>query len=223
MSIEENIGYSFRNKALLRHALTHSSACNEKTAGQNNERLEFLGDSVLGFITAEYLWSVHEDLPEGQLTRRRAAAVCEKALAGYAREIDLGRYLYLGKGEDMTGGRNRASILSDAFEALLAAIYLDGGIEEAKKFCLPYIINGDKQTEDFVDYKTELQEIVQKNPGEALSYVLVEESGPAHNRHFTVEVHLNSNCIGIGEGSSKKKAEQEAARKALLLMGIREK
>ena len=223
MSIEENIGYSFRNKALLRHALTHSSACNEKTVGQNNERLEFLGDSVLGFITAEYLWSVHEDLPEGQLTRRRAAAVCEKALAGYAREIDLGRYLYLGKGEDMTGGRNRASILSDAFEALLAAIYLDGGIEEAKKFCLPYIINGDKQTEDFVDYKTELQEIVQKNPGEALSYVLVEESGPAHNRHFTVEVHLNSNCIGIGEGSSKKKAEQEAARKALLLMGIREK
>ncbi|MBQ6864682.1 MAG: ribonuclease III [Clostridia bacterium] len=223
MSIEENIGYSFRNKALLRHALTHASACNEKTAGQNNERLEFLGDSVLGFITAEYLWSVHEDLPEGQLTRRRAAAVCEKALAGYAREIDLGRYLYLGKGEDMTGGRNRASILSDAFEALLAAIYLDGGIEEAKKFCLPYIINGDKQTEDFVDYKTELQEIVQKNPGEALSYVLVEESGPAHNRHFTVEVHLNSNCIGIGEGSSKKKAEQEAARKALLLMGIREK
>lgn len=223
MSIEENIGYSFRNKALLRHALTHSSACNEKTVGQNNERLEFLGDSVLGFITAEYLWSVHEDLPEGQLTRRRAAAVCEKALAGYARKIDLGRYLYLGKGEDMTGGRNRASILSDAFEALLAAIYLDGGIEEAKKFCLPYIINGDKQTEDFVDYKTELQEIVQKNPGEALSYVLVEESGPAHNRHFTVEVHLNSNCIGIGEGSSKKKAEQEAARKALLLMGIREK
>lgn len=222
MSLEENIGYSFQNKSLLRHALTHSSACNEKSAGQNNERLEFLGDSVLGFITAEYLWAVHADLPEGQLTRRRAAAVCEKALAGYAREIDLGSYLYLGKGEDMTGGRNRASILSDAFEALLAAIYLDGGIEEAKKFCLPYIINGDRQTEDFVDYKTELQEIVQKNPGEALSYVLVEESGPAHNRHFTVEVHLNSNCIGIGDGSSKKKAEQEAARKALLLMGIRE-
>ncbi len=222
MSIEANIGYVFQNKALLHHALTHSSACNEKTAGQNNERLEFLGDSVLGFITAEYLWNEHPDLPEGQLTRRRAAAVCEKALAGYAREISLGQYLYLGKGEEMTGGRNRASILSDAFEALLAAIYLDGGMEEAKRFCLPYIRSGDMQTEEFVDYKTELQEIVQKNPGEALSYVLVEESGPAHNRRFTVEVHLNSNCIGEGVGSSKKKAEQEAARKALQLMGIRE-
>ncbi|MBQ3087459.1 MAG: ribonuclease III [Clostridia bacterium] len=222
MNIEKEIGYTFHNKALLRNALTHSSACNEKTAGQNNERLEFLGDSVLGFITAEYLWTSHSDLPEGQLTRRRAAAVCEKALAGYARQFHLGEYLYMGKGEEMTGGRNRASILADAFEALLAAIYLDGGMEKAKQFCLPFITTGDQQTEDFVDYKTELQEIVQKNPGEALTYVLVEESGPAHDRSFTVEVHLNSNCIGIGEGRSKKKAEQEAARKALLLMGIRE-
>lgn len=222
MSIEQAIGYTFHDRSLLRLALTHSSACNEKTAGHNNERLEFLGDSVLGFITAEYLWNAHPELPEGQLTRRRASAVCEKALAGYARQFGLGKYLYMGRGEELTGGRNRASILADAFEALLAAIYLDGGIEEAKKFCLPYIMNGDRQTEEFIDYKTELQEIVQKNPGEALSYVTVEESGPAHNRTFVVEVHLNSNCLAEGTGSSKKKAEQEAARKALLLMGIRE-
>lgn len=222
MSIEHNIGYFFKNRDILRRALTHSSACSDKSVGQNNERLEFLGDSVLGFITAEYLWNEHTDLPEGQLTRRRAAAVCEKALAGYAREIDLGTFLHMGRGEEMTGGRNRASILADAFEALLAAIYLDGGIEEAKKFCLPYIRKGDMQTEDFVDYKTELQEIVQKNPGEVLSYVTVAESGPAHNRRFTVEVHLNSNCLAEGDGSSKKRAEQDAARKALLLMGIRE-
>ena len=223
MTIEQAIGYTFKDKALLRHALTHSSACNDKTAGQNNERLEFLGDSVLGFITAEYLWNTHSDLPEGQLTRRRASAVCEKALAGYAREFGLGNFLYMGRGEELTGGRNRASILADAFEAVLAAVYLDGGIEEAKKFCLPYIQKGDMQTEDFVDYKTELQEIVQKNPGEALSYITVEESGPAHNRTFVVEVHLNSNCLAEGTGPSKKKAEQDAARKALLLMGVREK
>lgn len=221
MSIEQAIGYTFHDRALLKLALTHSSACNEKTAGQNNERLEFLGDSVLGFITAEYLWNAHPELPEGQLTRRRASAVCEKALAEYARKFGLGNYLHMGRGEELTGGRNRASILADAFEALLAAIYLDGGIEKAKKFCLPYIIEGDKQTEEFVDYKTELQEIVQKNPGEALSYLTVEESGPAHNRTFVVEVHLNSNCLAEGTGSSKKRAEQDAARKALLLMGVR--
>lgn len=221
MSIEQAIGYTFHDRSLLKLALTHSSACNEKTAGHNNERLEFLGDSVLGFITAEYLWNAHPDLPEGQLTRRRASAVCEKALAGYARKFGLGNFLYMGRGEEMTGGRLRASILADAFEALLAAIYLDGGIEEAKKFCLPYITDGDKQTEEFIDYKTELQEIVQKNPGEALSYVTVEESGPAHNRTFVVEVHLNSNCLAEGTGPSKKKAEQDAARKALLLMGVR--
>ena len=223
MSIEEKIGYHFHDKSLLRRALTHSSACNERTSDENYERLEFLGDSVLGFITAEYLWSEHPDLPEGQLTRRRAAAVCEKALAGYARSFDLGAYMYMGHGEELTGGRNRASIIADAFEAVLAAIYLDGGMENAKKFCIPYIRTRDMQTEEFVDFKTELQEIVQKNPGETLSYVLVEESGPAHQRRFMVEVHLNSNCIGTGEGSSKKKAEQEAARQALLLMVIREK
>lgn len=223
MSIEQAIGYTFHDHSLLRLALTHSSASNEKSTDHNNERLEFLGDSVLGFITAEYLWNAHKDLPEGQLTRRRASAVCEKALAGYARQFDLGRYLYMGRGEEMTGGRNRASILADAFEALLAAIYLDGGIEEAKKFCLPYIIEGDKQTEEVIDYKTELQEIVQKNPGEALSYVTVEESGPAHSRTFVVEVHLNSNCLAEGTGSSKKRAEQDAAHKALVLMGVHSK
>ena len=220
MEIEQLIGYTFKKKELLRLALTHSSWANEKSPFKNNERLEFLGDSVLGFITAEYLFARYPALPEGQLTRHRAAAVCEKALAGYARSFNLGASLQLGKGEEMTGGRDRPSILADALEALLAAIYLDGGMEEAKKVCLPYIRSGDTETEDFVDYKTELQEIIQKNPGETLSYVLVEETGPAHDRRFTVEVHLNSNCIGTGNGHSKKKAEQAAAKEALSLMGI---
>lgn len=220
--LEKNIGYEFRNKELLRRALTHSSYANERAGTGDNERLEFLGDSVLGFITAEYLFSTLKDRPEGELTKLRANAVCEKSLAVFAGKINLGEYILLGKGENMTGGRERPSILSDAFESVIAAIYLDGGMEEAKKFVLRFVSGATTDVKSATDYKTMLQEVIQKNPDEHLSYRLVAESGPDHSKEFTVEVYLNSNCIGQGTGPSKKKAEQAAAREALLLMGIKE-
>lgn len=217
---EKLIGYTFSDKSLLERALSHSSYANEKHSPKDsNERLEFLGDSVLGFITAEYYYK-NSSLPEGELTRLRAATVCEKALFEFSKEIELFRFLYLGKGEENTGGRDRASINSDAFEAVIAAIYLDGGIEEAKKFVLRFVEKHAKTQGDFKDYKTKLQEVIQKNPEETLEYVLVGESGPDHNKSFEVEVHLNSNVIGKGKGKSKKNAEQEAAREALALMGL---
>lgn len=219
--LESIIGYSFKDTQLLKLALTHSSFSNEKGPYKNNERLEFLGDSVLGFITAEYLFSKLGSTPEGQLTKIRANAVCERSLAKFAAEIDLGKYLFLGKGEILTGGRERPSVLSDAFEALIAAIYLDGGIDEARKFVLRFVSNTEKDANEVTDYKTTLQEVIQKNPEENLSYELVAQSGPAHMKTFTVEVRLNSNCIGVGEGHSKKKAEQAAAKEALQLMGIK--
>lgn len=219
-ALENELGYTFQNPALLDRALTHSSYANEREALGDNERLEFLGDSVLGFITAEYLFSEHKGVPEGELTRLRAYAVCEKSLDVYAREIGLGDYLLLGKGEERTGGRERASVLSDAFEAVIAAIYLDGGMEAAKKFVLRFVRPYVEAKPVFKDYKTMLQEVTQKNPGETLEYVLVSESGPDHDKHFEVEVHLNSNVIGRGSGPSKKKAEQDAAREALALMGL---
>lgn len=218
--LEKKIGYEFRDKELLRLALTHSSYANEKSAKQDNERLEFLGDSVLGFVTAEYLFSTLSERPEGELTKLRANAVCEKSLAVFANDIDLGDYILLGKGEIMTGGRERPSILSDAFESVIAAIYLDGGMDEAKKFILRFVSKSTKDTYQATDYKTLLQEVIQKNPDEHLTYRLAAESGPDHNKTFTVEVYLNSNCIGTGDGHSKKKAEQAAAREALSLMGI---
>lgn len=217
---EKLIGYTFSDKSLLERALSHSSYANEKHSPKDsNERLEFLGDSVLGFITAEYYYK-NSSLPEGELTRLRAATVCEKALFEFSKEIELFRYIYLGKGEENTGGRDRASINSDAFEAVIAAIYLDGGIDEAKKFVLRFVEKHAKTQGDFKDYKTKLQEVIQKNPEETLVYVLVGESGPDHNKSFEVEVHLNSNVIGKGTGKSKKNAEQEAAREALALMGL---
>ena len=220
--LEQTIDYTFKNKALLQTALTHSSYANEKCAGTlYNERLEFLGDSVLGIITAEYLFSNHRDFPEGELTKVRAALVCEKALHCFAEEISLGQYLYLGKGELRTGGRNRPSILADAFEALIAAIYLDGGMEQAKKFVLHFVTaaqNGAIEMND--DYKTKLQEIIQKNPEERIEYVILEEKGPDHDKRFVVAVKLNSNIIGEGIGRSKKQAEQRAAKEALRLMGL---
>lgn len=217
---EKLLGYSFKDKALLKRALSHSSYANENhTPKDSNERLEFLGDSVLGFITAEYYYKSFS-LPEGELTRLRASTVCEKALFEFTKEIELGRFLLLGKGEENTGGRGRASINSDAFEAIIAAIYLDGGIEEAKKFVLRFVEKHAKNQGSFKDYKTILQEVIQKNPEETLEYVLVGESGPDHNKSFEVEVHLNSNVIGKGVGKSKKNAEQEAAREALALMGL---
>lgn len=219
--LEKKIGYKFKNRELLNLALSHSSYANEKQGRQNNERLEFLGDSVLGFVTAEYLFSALGDRPEGELTKLRANAVCEKSLAVYANEISLGEYLLLGKGEIMTGGRERPSILSDAFESVIAAIYLDGGMAEAKKFVLRFVSKSTTDTAAATDYKTLLQEVIQKNPDEHLTYRLVAESGPDHDKEFTVEVYLNSNCVGTGKGHSKKKAEQAAAKEALELMGIK--
>lgn len=216
--LETTIGYTFKDKALLRTALTHTSYANEaKTKMASNERLEFLGDSVLSVVVADYLFHNEKSLPEGELTRRRAALVCEPALDGFARQISLGDELLLGRGEEMSGGRSRPSILADAFEALIAAIYLDGGMEAARAFIVPFVQSG-AGTED--DYKTRLQEVVQQNPEERLRYVVAAENGPDHDKSFTVEVYLNSNCIGIGTGHSKKIAEQHAARQALVLMGL---
>lgn len=219
---EKEIGYCFKNKKLLQTAFTHSSYANEKqNVGECNERLEFLGDSVLGVVSAEYFYHNLSHLPEGDMTKRRAACVCEKSLFDFAKEIDLGKYILLGKGEEHTGGRNRPSILADAFEAVIAAIYLDGGLEEAKKFILRFLKTAATKQPVFNDYKTALQEIIQKNPDEHLTYVLVGESGPDHNKRFEVEVRLNSNVMGTGIGISKKGAEQAAAKSALELMGIK--
>ena len=218
---ENKIGYEFKNTEILERAVTHSSYANEKGTGKDNERREFLGDSVLGFITAEYLFENFKNEPEGELTKKRAYAVCESTLFDYAKKIELGAEIRLGHGEEITGGRNRPSVLSDAFEALLAAIYLDGGIESAKKFVLPFIAGSTKTNHEFKDYKSMLQEVLQQNPDEKFEYVVVNESGPDHNKRFEVEIRLNgSNVIGRGIGTSKKRAEQEAAKYALELMGL---
>lgn len=220
--LEERIGYKFKDISLLENAMTHSSYANEKhNSRECNERLEFLGDSVLGVITAEYFYHNLNHLPEGEMTKKRAACACEKSLFSFAKEIDLGEYLLLGKGEERTGGRKRASVLADAFEALIAAIYLDGGLDEARRFVLDFVKKAADQQMKFRDYKTELQEIIQKNPLEHLSYVLVGESGPDHDKRFEVEVNLNSNVVGYGVGRSKKLAEQQAAKQALELMGVK--
>ena len=216
----QRIGYTFRDPSLLEQALTHSSYANEGNRhAVSNERLEFLGDAVLGFVCARHLFA-QCDQNEGALTVQRAERVCEKALCSYARSIDLGAALLLGKGERSGGGADRPSILADAFEALLAAIYLDGGLDATEAFVMPFLQNGTvRKKERTTDYKTMLQVIVQHNPEEQLSYVLVGEQGPDHDKQFSVEVHLNSNVIGAGSGRSKKEAEQQAARQALQLMG----
>lgn len=217
----KRMGYTFHNGQLLENALTHSSYANEGNRGlDSNERLEFLGDSVLGFVTARYLFS-RETGAEGELTKLRASLVCEKALCAYAHKLQLGDSLLLGKGERLNGGAKRPSILADAFEAVIAAIYLDGGLEPAETFLLPFLEEERSQQcrAQFKDYKTALQEIVQQNPGELLEYELKSESGPDHNKQFVMEVHLNSNVIGTGRGHSKKEAEQQAAKEALKLMG----
>lgn len=220
-SFQEEIGYKFKDEKLLCTAFTHSSYANEKqNVGECNERLEFLGDSVLQIVSADYFFHNLGHLPEGEMTKRRAACVCEKSLYEFAKEIDIGKYILLGKGEEHTGGRNRPSILADAFEAVIAAIYLDGGLEEARSFILRFLTKVATKQPSFNDYKTALQEIVQKNPDEHLTYVLVGESGPDHNKRFEFEVRLNSNVIGTGVGISKKAAEQSAAKSALELMGV---
>ncbi len=216
--LEETIGYTFKDQMLLTTALTHTSYANEsKVPVKHNERLEFLGDSVLSIVVADYLFHQCKNKPEGELTRLRASLVCESALFQFANEINLGSYLLLGKGEERGGGRTRPSVVSDAFEAVIAALYLDGGIDVARSFILPFIAEG-KAAED--DYKTRLQEVIQQNPEEKLRYQVEDESGPDHDKHFVVAVYLNSNCMGRGSGHSKKSAEQHAAREALRLMGL---
>ena len=229
--LQNRIGYTFVNQELLTRALTHSSYSNETGARNHhllcNERLEFLGDSVLSLITSEYLYSTFPDLPEGDLTRMRAATVCEGALASYAEKIGLGEFLLLGKGERQSGGAKKPAVIADAFEAILAAIYLDVGGAEAlqtvSKFLLPFIKEAVAALPDVggyhTDSKSRLQEFVQKDKGTP-EYRLISESGPDHNKTFVVEVYLDSNCIGRGQGHSKKYAEQAAAKAALVLFGI---
>ena len=226
--LERAIGYSFRNRDILREALTHSSYANELRAKKRvaicNERLEFLGDAVLSSIVSEYLYLKYTDLPEGELTQRRKAVVQSSALAAYARKIDLGRYLYLGNGEEKGGGRERQSTLENAFEALVAAIYIDSGAEgkeNVKKFVLPFIVNvlNENYNSITTDPKTELQQLIQQTEGDYLEYVTVGESGPDHNKTFRVEARMNNNIIGKGEGRSKREAEQNAAMEALKLFG----
>ena len=220
--LQEAIGYSFSDPSLLAEALTHSSYAHEQHKHMKyNERLEFLGDAVLSIVVSDYIYKHCPDLPEGALTKLRASLVCEKSLFDFAKQIELGSYLRLSNGERRNGGAKRPSIVSDAFEALIAAIYLDGGIEPARKHILRFVVPEieNRKHHSFKDYKTSLQEIVQKNPGERLEYRLIGSSGPDHDKHFKVEVCLNSNVIGRGGGRSKKEAEQQAAREALELMG----
>ena len=219
---EKIIGYEFKNKELLKKALCHSSYSNEQKNGlQSNERLEFLGDSVLSLIAAQFLFFEHKNLPEGELTKARSSLVCEQALYIYAKKIELGKHLLLGKGEELTGGRERPSLLADAFEALLAAIYLDGGLLQARGFMLPFISEYEPKRL-FKDHKTILQEIIQKTPGDILSYKEAGEQGPEHDKLFMSEVYLNSKKIGAGSGKSKKDAQQAAAGDALRKMGYNE-
>ena len=216
--LQKKIGYSFENSELLRSALMHSSYTNEKRLPKYkcNERLEFLGDAVLELISSEFLYFEDEKMPEGELTKFRASVVCEPSLAFCAREIGLGDYLLLGKGEEVTGGRLRDSITSDALEALIGAVYLDGGFASAKEFVLQYVLNDLESKKLFFDSKTILQEIVQGNFTEAISYHLMKEEGPDHNKLFFVEVCIGETSYGEGSGRTKKAAEQEAAYHAIL-------
>ncbi len=220
-SLEDKLHYHFKDRELLLTAMTHSSYYNEnKDLRPCNERLEFLGDAILGYISAEFLYKNSKG-DEGDLSRTRSVLVCEDALFEYATSINLGNYLLLGKGDEETG-RNRKSTIADAMEATLCAIYLDAGIEAAKNFILPFIERKYRDSSHmFHDYKTILQEVIQKNKGEKLSYTIIEEKGPDHNKTFVCQLNINSNVFAHGEGSSKKNAEQQAARQALELMGIK--
>ena len=216
--LEQIIGYKFRQPGRLRQALTHSSYANEKHMKKqsDNERLEFLGDAVLELVSSEFIFQNYPKMPEGEMTKFRASIVCEPTLALCTKEIDLGKYLYLGKGEDLTGGRNRKSILSDAMEAVIGAIYLDGGFEAAKAFVHRFILVDVEHKKLFHDSKTILQEVVQGNYKEELHYVLIGEEGPDHDKKFMVEAMIGEKVIGHGTGHTKKAAEQEAAYEALL-------
>ena len=216
--LEKKISYSFSDEGLLKHAMTHSSYVNEKRLKKTdcNERLEFLGDAVLELVSSEYLFFENPKMPEGELTKLRASMVCEKALAFCARDLDLGDFLLLGKGEDATGGRKRDSITSDALEALIGAIYLDGGFANAKEFILNHVLNDLEGKRLFYDSKTILQELVQGNSEKRICYELVGEVGPDHNKSYQVEVRIGDTTYGQGIGRTKKAAEQEAAYQAIL-------
>ena len=224
--LEAAIGYQFRNITLLQNALSHSSYANERwhDSLKSNERLEFLGDSILGMVTAEYLYRSFPERPEGELTRMRADMVCERALAAVAERIGLGNHLLLGHGEEAGGGRNRDSILADAVESVIAACFLDGGMDAARQFINTFVLTEVpvKKLRN-ADYKTALQELVQQKKNQTLSYMLVGESGPDHDKQFRVEVSLNGRVIGTGEGKSKKRAEQDAAKAAVEILAPEKK
>ena len=216
--LETAIGYRFTNITLLQNALAHSSYANERwhNSLKSNERLEFLGDSILGMVVAEYLYHKFPDRPEGELTRMRADMVCETSLAAIADRLSLGDHLLLGHGEEQGGGRKRASILADAVESIIAASFLDGGMEAARGIISRFVLtNVPVNRLQNVDYKTALQELVQQKKNQALAYRLIGESGPDHDKHFIVEVTLNGEPVGQGNGTSKKRAEQDAARVAI--------
>ena len=216
--LETAIGYRFKNIQLLQNALTHSSYANERWHNSllSNERLEFLGDSVLGMLVAEYLFRTFPNRPEGELTRMRADMVCEQTLAAAANRIGIGEHLLLGHGEEQGGGRKRSSILADAMESVIAACFLDGGIEAALKVVQQFIlVEVPLKKMHNIDYKTQLQELVQQKKNQVLSYALVGQSGPDHDKVFEVEVALNGTVVGRGTGSSKKRAEQDSARAAI--------
>ena len=218
--LEERIGYNFRNIDLLKQALTHSSFTNEQRINKTGdyERLEFLGDAVLELVSSEFLFHEHEELSEGELTKLRASMVCEPALAFCAREIELGEFMRLGKGEELTGGRERDSITSDGMEAVIGAIYLDGGIEPAKEFINRFILSDLEDKQLFYDSKSNLQELIQGTLKKEFTYELLEESGPEHNKTFVVEVIMEDKSLGRGLGRTKKAAEQQAAYQALLFL-----
>ena len=211
--LQNTIGYSFKNDRLLSHALTHSSYANEKHWDKTkcNERLEFLGDAVLELLSSDFLFKNYPTMPEGEMTKLRASLVCEPTLAFCAEAISLGDYLYLGKGEDLTGGRKRPSVVSDAMEAMIGAIYLDGGLANAKEFVLRFILNDIEHKQLFYDSKTILQEMVQAEFKDSLVYELLKEEGPDHNKTFEVSVKVGGRVIGRGIGRTKKAAEQVAA------------
>ena len=218
--LEQKIGYSFHDRGLLRQALTHSSCANEQKINrtQDYERLEFLGDAVLELVSSDYIYREHMEMSEGKMTKYRSSLVCEPALAFCARQIGLQEYIRLGRGEEATGGRDRDSIISDVMEAIIGAIYLDSGIEEARAFIRRFVLSDLKNKQLFYDAKTILQEEVQKENKGALRYELVSEDGPEHDKTFTVEAYIGERKVGSGTGHSKKAAEQKAAYEALLHM-----
>ena len=218
--LEEKISYHFQDKHLLAQALTHSSYANEHRLDHNhcNERLEFLGDAVLEIVTSDFLYHKYTEKPEGDLTKIRASIVCEPTLAYCAEAINLGSYLFLGKGEDATGGRNRNSVVSDAMEAVIGAIYLDGGFANAKEFIHKFILSDLENKKLFFDSKTILQEIVQADINKPITYQLLKEEGPDHNKAFYVEVFIGDVDYGTGKGRTKKAAEQQAAYQAILAL-----